>query len=583
MLRELELSGLGVIERAKLALPPGLTAITGETGAGKTMLLGALAWLAGARADSSLVAGERAQVSGVFSLPRDHPAAAAARAAGAALEAGELIAARTVTAQGRSRAHLGGVAAPSAALAASVGRLVAVHGQADQSRLRSPAEQRDLLDAFGGVETAAFAQLHDAAQAASARLAALDSQDRDAAWEAEALRRALGEIEAVGPQVGEEVELPARLERLANVEDLRQAAAAARSALMGADEAEGPRPGAGGAGAGPEAGRWGPGGFGPGATAALDAASRALAAGAARDAALAPLARRAGELAYLASDLGAEVAAYAETLDSDPAEIAALQQRRAALGGLLRKYGATAAAVLEWADGARGRLEELDVTPERRQRLAEAAARLAAERDQAAAELTERRQVAARELAAAVSAELAGLGMAGGRFAVAVSPAGETGRRGADAVEFQFTAHGGPLRPLAKGASGGELSRVMLALEVAALGRPGAGEALTLVFDEVDQGVGGAAALAVAERLARLGRVYQVLAVTHLPQIAAAADHHVVVAKAGRGTSVAAVGGTARLAELARMLAGVESSQAARKHAAELLARDWGRGHGRPA
>ncbi|MDR2347839.1 MAG: DNA repair protein RecN [Bifidobacteriaceae bacterium] len=560
MLRELEINSLGVIQRAKLALPPGLTAITGETGAGKTMLLGALAWLAGGRADSSLVAGERAQVSGVFQLPPEHPAAHAARAAGAELEDGELIAARSVSAQGRSRAHLGGVAAPSTALAASIGQLVAVHGQADQLRLRSPAQQRDLLDAFGGVETAAFRQLHDAAEAASARLAAIESQDREAVWEADALRRALREIDAVAPAPGEETDLPARIERLAHAEDLRQAADSARAALMGADEPDG-------------AGRFDA--LGPGATAALESASRALAAGASRDAALQALAGRAAELAYLASDLGAEVAAYGAALAADPAELAALQERRAALGALLRKYGATASAVIDWAAGARSRLDELDVSPERRQRLADQASRLAAQRDQAAAELTEARRRAGRDLARAVRGELAGLGMGGARFAVALAAA-PAGPAGADAVEFQFSAHGGALRPLAKGASGGELSRVMLALEVAALQRAGGGEALTLVFDEVDQGVGGAAALALAERLARLARAHQVLAVTHLPQIAAAADHHVVVAKtAAGGAVVQSAEGGARLAELARMLAGLDSSEAARQHAAELLARDW--------
>ncbi|MDR1119063.1 MAG: DNA repair protein RecN, partial [Bifidobacteriaceae bacterium] len=555
MLRELELASLGVIEQAQLAFPPGLTAITGETGAGKTMLLGALGWLAGARADSSLVAGARAQVSGVFQVPEGHPAAQAAQAAGAALEAGELIAARTVTAQGRSRAHLGGVAVPSAALAASVGRLVAVHGQSDQLRLKSPAEQRDLLDAYGQLDVSEYGELYDAAAQAAARLAAWEGQDSQAAWEADALRRAVAEIEAVAPEEGEETALPARIERLANAEDLREAAARARGELMGAEDAE-----VGGA---------------AGATAALEAVGRALAAGAARDAALGPLAKRARELAYLASDLGAEVAEYADGLDSDPGGMERLQERRAALGALLRKYGATAADVLSWADGARRRLGELDFSPERGRALAAEAERSAAGRDRAAARLTAARRRAARELTAAVAAELRGLGMGAARFEVVIEPAAQPGRSGADNVEFRFTSHGGAPRPLARGASGGELSRVMLALEVAALAKTPGREALTLVFDEVDQGVGGAAALAVAERLARLGGAHQVLAVTHLPQIAAAADHHLVVSKDGAAASVRAVAGAERRSELARMLAGVEDSAAARKHAAELLERDW--------
>ncbi|MDR2252734.1 MAG: DNA repair protein RecN [Bifidobacteriaceae bacterium] len=576
MLRELDLTSLGVIEHASLTFAPGLTAITGETGAGKTMLLGALAWLAGARADSSLVGGERAQVSGVFVTPDGHPAACAAADAGAALEAGELIAARVVTAQGRSRAHLGGVAVPSSVLAASVGRLVAVHGQSDQLRLRSAAEQRDLLDAFGGVDTSRFQRLHSAVQAAQARLAQLDSQNREAAWEADALRRAVREIDAVAPEAGEEEELPTRIERLAHAEELREAAATGWAALMGADDVAaaaghggGPRGGAG-SGAPPEFSAWG-----AGATAALDGARRALEAGAGRDPALAALAARAGDLAYLASDLGAEVGEYAATLESDPAQLAALQERRAALGQLLRKYGATAADVLEWAEGARQRLADLDSSPERRERLAAEAAALTAERDEAAAELTRNRRAHARELSKAVTVELAGLGMTAARFAVAVEAA-PVGPSGADAVEFQFAAHGDQTRPLAKGASGGELSRVMLALEVAALSRATAGaDALTLVFDEVDQGVGGAAALALAERLARLGRGHQVFAVTHLPQIAAAADHHVLVVKRGGVTEVRSIVGDERRREVARMLAGVEDSAAALRHADELLSRAW--------
>jgi DNA repair protein RecN (Recombination protein N) len=253
--------------------------------------------------------------------------------------------------------------------------------------------------------------------------------------------------------------------------------------------------------------------------------------------------------------------------------MAVLQERRAALGALLRKYGADAAEVLGWAETARRRLEELDASPARREQLAKEAAATAAARDQAAAALTQARRRAGQELAARVSAELAALGMAGARFEVALAPA-EVGPTGADAVEFHFTAHSGPARPLAKGASGGELSRVMLALEVASAATARQ-DALTLVFDEVDQGVGGAAALAVAERLARLAVSRQVIVVTHLPQIAAAAVHQVVVSKTDGVTAVRAVAGAERRAEVARMLAGVEDSKTAQGHAAELLRRDW--------
>ncbi|MDR2374071.1 MAG: DNA repair protein RecN [Bifidobacteriaceae bacterium] len=562
MLRELRLSGLGVIASAEVALGPGMTVITGETGAGKTMLLSALGLLAGARADPAVVRGERAQVSGVFELPPEHPVALAAADAGGGVEDGELIAARRLNANGRSRAHLGGVPVPSSALAATVGWLVAVHGQSDQLRLRSTAQQRELLDAFGGVDLSEYQRLHDAVAAVRLKLQRLEDQDRQSAFEADALARAVREIEAVAPREGEELALPARLEKLAHAEDLRGSAEQALAALGGDED-----------------------GSALGATALLETARRALAAAAGRDPALAALAERAGELAYLASDLAGEIADYRLGLESDPAALDALQERRAALGALLRKYGATAGEVIAFAAQARARLDELDASPGRREALAAEAAAAAASRDRAGALVTAARREAAERLEKAVTAELAGLGMRGARFEIEIAPLPEPGAHGCDAIEFRFAAHsGGASRPLAKGASGGELSRLMLALEVAALGaadaapsRPAAADAdaLTLVFDEVDQGVGGAAALALAERLARLATGHQVLVVTHLPQLAAAADHHLLVVKDGATTSVKAISGEDRQRELARMLAGLDQSDAALEHAAELLSRDW--------
>jgi DNA repair protein RecN (Recombination protein N) len=552
MLRELQLSGLGVIEQASVTLPPGMTVITGETGAGKTMLLSALALLAGGRADSAVVRGERARVSAVFALPTGHPVADSAVAAGAEVDDGELIAARHLTSAGRSRAHLGGVPVPSSVLASTVGWLITVHGQADQLRLRGTAQQRELVDNSGGIDLTDYQTLYDAVVAIEGRIERLQDQDRQSAFEADGLTRALREIDAVVPTEGEEVSLPAQIERLANAEDLRQATEQSLMALNG-DEAS----------------------AGGGATAALETARRSLAAAAGRDPALAVLAERAGELAYLVSDLAADLASYRLGLEADPAAMAALQERRAALTGLLRKYGATAAEVMAFAADARQRLAELDLSPERRQALAAEAESLTAQRNSAAAVVSNARQRAAALLAEAVNTELVALGMKGARFEIEVSPLGEPRRDGADRVEFRFAAHPATApRPLAKGASGGELSRLMLALEVVAL-RAGKADALTLVFDEVDQGVGGAAALALAGRLAKLARGHQVLVVTHLPQIAAAADHHLVVTKENGKTSVAAVLGQDRKRELARMLAGFDQSGAALEHAAELLSRDW--------
>jgi DNA repair protein RecN (Recombination protein N) len=462
------------------------------------------------------------------------------------------------------------VAVPSSVLAASVGQLVVIHGQSDQWRLRSASSQRELLDSFAGLDLAEYRSVYDAAASAQARLDRLAERERQSTFEADSLARAVREIEAVAPVEGEEESLPIEIERLAHTEDLRTAAEQALAALNG-DELS----------------------LVSGATGLLDSARAALEAGSRRDPALTGFAERTRELTYLASDLAAEVADYRLGLESDPGAMVALQERRAALGALLRKYGATAAGVIAFAAEARERLAELDLSPERRRALAAEADRLATLRDEAAASLSAARAAAAKRLAQAVMAEMAGLGMKGARFDVNLVPLAQAGPNGADGVEFLFSAHPtGPLRPLAKGASGGELSRLMLALEVAALDPPDAGagrgalnadepgagaefSALTLVFDEVDQGVGGAAALALAERLARLALRHQVLVVTHLPQLAAAADHHLVLNKQDGVTALAPVAGPERRRELARMLAGLEESDAALEHAAELLGRDW--------
>ncbi|MDR1825131.1 MAG: DNA repair protein RecN [Bifidobacteriaceae bacterium] len=563
MLRELTVENLGVIARAGLEFGPGLTVITGETGAGKTMLLSALGLVVGGRADTALVRqGEpRARVTGLFTVVPDGAAAAAAAAAGALVEDGELIVVRTVAPGSGSRAALGGAAVPLGTLGAVVGPLVAVHGQADQWRLKSGAEQRDWVDAYAGpaqraaldAYDQAFAQVTDLRQA----LERLDQAGREAAWEADALARGVKEIRQVAPQVGEETDLPAAIDRLAAAEDLRQAAEAALAALAGDDDL-----------------------LVPGAVGAADAAGRALRQGAAHDPALAPLAERATELAYLAGDLAAEIGQYRAALDADPGQMEALQARRAQVNQLLRKYGATAAEVLAWADQAEARLEELDASPERRERLAQELAAAEAALAAAARTLTKGRATAAAALAAAVARELTGLGMAGAQFEVALVPLAAPGPHGAETVEFRFTAHReAGLRPLAKGASGGELSRVMLALEVAladhapgaASGPAGGPDAPTLVFDEVDQGVGGKAARRVAERLARLAGSAQVVVVTHLAQVAAFGDTHLVVAKEGATTAVGRVAGVERRREIARMLSGAEDSAQALAHAQELL------------
>lgn len=556
MLSRIRIQRLGVIEDAELELAPGLNVITGETGAGKTMVVQGLGLLLGARADSGLVrAGAgTAVVEGEAQLPSGHPAMQRAEAAGADTEDG-LILVRTVTAEGRSRAHVGGRTAPVGVLTEIGEHLVAVHGQADQWRLRQPEQHRLLLDQFGGEQLAAaltaYQESYDAWQQARATLASLQGDTSERLRRAEMLRTALAEIEAVDPQEGEEDALAAEEERLAHVDGLLRGAEEAHALISGTDETvEDQRP----------------------VVELLGAAAQALAQVSEHDPELAELAGRVQELGYLASDLGADLASYAAGLDVDPQRLAEVQQRRATVTGLLRRYGQSSAEVLAWARQAAAELVELDVSDERIATLTEEVTRLEQETLARGAELCRLRQAAAEQLQERVGEELAHLAMGNARVVVAVTPGGQPRRHGLDDVDIQLAANpGAPPRTVTRAASGGELSRVMLALEVVCAD----GEVPTYVFDEVDAGVGGAAALDLGARLARLARHAQVIVVTHLGQVAAFADRHLVVRKATDGAVTASgvheVTGEERLAELARMLGGVSDSEAALQHAAELL------------
>jgi DNA repair protein RecN (Recombination protein N) len=574
VLEELRIRGLGVIQDATLPLGDGLTVVTGETGAGKTMVVTGLLLLFGGRADSAQVrtGTDSASVDGRLHVAPGSAVAERVTDAGGELDDdGTLVLRRTVNANGRSRAHVGGAAAPVGVLGALAERLVAVHGQSDQQRLTRPAEQRGALDRYAGVEldeyATAFAQWREAA----ARLADRTARARELQREADLLTHGIAEIEAADPQPGEDVQLATLAARLAHADALRLAARTAHDALLG--DADDP------------------------ATDAADVsslvavASRAVAQSAGDDAELDALAARLTDLDALVTDLGAELAAYGERLDADPARLAQAEERRAVLTGLTRKYGENLTAVLEWAESARKQLADLDVSDE-------ALAALAAERDAAAAQaaalaggISARRTEAAARLGKAITQELAGLAMPNAVVTVDVrrrpptagSPslaidgveAGATAD-GVDEVELLLRPHAdAPALPVQRGASGGELSRVMLAIEVCLAGTD---PVPTMVFDEVDAGVGGRAAVEVGRRLARLARDHQVLVVTHLPQVAAFADRHVVVDKppaASTGgvtrSDVRLVDGEQRVVELARMLAGSDSDTA-REHAAELLA-----------
>lgn len=563
MLEELHLRGLGVIDDAVLPLGPGLTVVTGETGAGKTMVVTGLLLLFGGRADAARVraGADQASVDGRLELAATSPVADRVRAAGGHLDDGTgLVLRRVVSAAGRSRAYVGGVATPVGVVGELSERLVAVHGQADQLRLTRPIEQRAALDRFAAIDLDAYALAYARWRTAAATLDERVARATELRREADLLAYGLAEIESAAPQSGEDAELAALSGRLAHADALRLAARAAHDALLGdADD---------------------PAGETMNALGLISAAGRGMQQQAGADPQLDALASRLTDLGALAADLGVECGAYAEGLDADPDRLEQIEARRATLGALVRKYAdgpePDLDAVLRWAQDASARLTDLDVSDG-------ALAALAGRRDEARADvcrraalLSEQRTQAAGRLGDAVTSELHGLAMPSARLDVVVRSI-EAGPNGADEVEFLLQPHpDAPALPIGRGASGGELSRVMLALEVCLAGTD---PVPTMVFDEVDAGVGGRAAVEVGRRLARLSRAHQVVVVTHLAQVAAYADRHIVVDKhavdehSGAGVTasdVHAVTDADRVAELARMLAG-SNSATAREHAAELL------------
>ncbi|GAA0405350.1 DNA repair protein RecN [Streptomyces luteireticuli] len=568
----MRIRSLGVIDDAVVELSPGFTAVTGETGAGKTMVVTSLGLLLGGRADPALVrvGAKAAVVEGRIAVDRRSPAAVRAEEAGAELDDGTLLVSRTLSAEGRSRAHLGGRSVPVGLLAELADDLVAVHGQTDQQGLLRPARQREALDRYAGeavaVPLAKYADAYRRIKAVAAELEELTARARERAQEADLLRFGLDEVAATEPLPGEDAELAAEAERLGHAEALASAATAAHAALAGDPED-------------PE---------GVEASALVAGAHRVLEAVRSHDPALAALADRIGEIGILIADVAGELAGYAGNLDADPRRLAAVEERRAALGHLTRKYGEDVAGVLAWAERSAERLGELEGDDDRIAELTAERDALRAELGALAQELSDARAEAAGRFAGAVTAELAELAMPHARVSFAIrqnatddeASGVEVGGRavtfgphGADDVELLLTPHpGAQPRPIAKGASGGELSRVMLAVEVVFAGSD---PVPTYLFDEVDAGVGGRAAVEVGRRLARLARSAQVVVVTHLPQVAAFADRHLVVEKTHEGSvtrsGVKAMEGEDRVRELSRMLAGQEDSQLARAHAEELL------------
>jgi DNA repair protein RecN (Recombination protein N) len=568
---QIRLRGIGVIDEAVLDLCPGLNVVTGETGAGKTMVVSGLGLLLGERADSGLVrnGAESAFVEGLVELPADHPALVRAAEAGAEFD-GELVIARTISASGRSRAHVGGRTAPVGVLAELGRELVAVHGQADQWRLRQGDAHREVLDDFGGSALAAalgrVGTLHERWRDTVTERDRLVSVSRERARDIDALTAALEEVEAVDPQPGEDDRLRDEDERLGHADALRAAAGQALGCLT-SDEYAAEQ--------------------GPSVADLIGSARSALVPVLHHDARLRALDDRLVDLASLVTDLGADLGAYLADIELEPERLEQVQHRRAALATLTRKYGETIEEVLLWSQQSAARLDELLTADDRVVELDAEVAALEAELVAASVELSRLRHTAAAGFGKRVTAELRHLAMGRAELVVevtpradesgAVLPSGERvrlGPLGFDEVDIRLAANPGATpRSVTRAASGGELSRVMLALEVAG---SGTGGPPTFVFDEVDAGVGGRAALDVGARLARLAEHAQVIVVTHLAQVAAFADRHLVVRKSDDGvitsSSVTVVEDEARLSELSRMMGGDPDSDAGLAHARDLLA-----------
>ena len=568
MIETISIENLGVIAQAELLLGPGLTALTGETGAGKTMVLTSLKLLLGSKADPAIVrAGtQRCVVEGAFALEEDAKCIQIAQEAGCEIEDDLLLASRVVPATGRSRAHLGGRAVPASVLGQVGSRLVSIHGQADQLRLRTAAAQRRALDAVGGSEHEQLCRQYSSCYRAwnQARQDLETWREQALAREGEiaGLRHALEQLEALDPKPGEDQALAEEASRLENLDLLRSGAAQAANAISG-DELNDDV---------------------ANVIALVSVARRSLENAADHDPRLASLMPRLNEVAALTSDLAMELTDYLSDLDADPDRLAWVHERREQLrrgcleiGGLGQVF-ANVDELLAFGQHSAARLAQLDGPLDREAELVAEVERTGKELKTVAKRLSQARTKLAKLLSQQVSAELEGLMMRGAKLQVRLNPLEQPGPTGMEEVELLLRAHpGAAALPLEKGASGGELSRIMLALEVV-LAQHTATKRHTFVFDEIDAGVGGRAAVEIGRRLAALARHHQVIVVTHLAQVAAWAQTQLVVVKqVGQAsneattTAVETVSGPERVRELARMLSGQSDSQTALRHAEELL------------
>ncbi len=555
MIEEILIRDLGVISEAKLEFGPGLTVLTGETGAGKTMVLNALGLLLGERSDSSAIrkGQEQAFVEGRWLLADS--ALTRIRELGIELEDAELLVNRSVSAEGRSRAALSGKSVPVGILSEIGEQLVVVHGQSDQIRLRSAAAQREALDQFAGEDLSKVMTEYTSVYAnwkqAASRLSEITTQLEARSREADQIRSAVEELTNLDPKPGEDVELAEKASKLTHLEELRIAATAAHNQLSseGFDDSSD-------------------------AITLIGKARRSLEAVSEHDPELASLAQQLKEIGFSLNETSASISGYLASLDSEGGqELERVQQRRADLTSAMRKYGPTLEEVISYFENSGARLLELDSSDKEIQELTALEQSLGKQATSLAKTITELRTKAASALAKSVTGELAALAMTGASLEVTVSQGSELGATGADQVAILLSAYpGAEPRPLGKGASGGELSRIMLAIEVVLAGSE---LAPTFIFDEVDAGVGGAAATEVGKRLATLAQNAQVIVVTHLPQVAAFATRHLRVLKSVSdqytSTDVVRLEGEAVVEELARMLSGLSESESGKTHAKELL------------
>ena len=567
-LEEISIRNLGIIDQSTLELGSGLNVLTGETGAGKTMILTALALVLGGKSDSSLVrtGTERLVASAQFNLPEVAPdLQEIVDSSGSDISDGSLILTRTVNSDGKSKAVAGGTTVPAATLASFADQLVEIHGQAANHQIVKAARQRELLDRFAGAkfskELSSYQAVFSSYNELKARIkSAVDSaskKDREI-LELEEFLLGWQKLKAVR---GEYAETTNQIERLSSVEDLRSASAGATEALS--EEVSG-------------------------ALTALGAARRFLDIAKGKDSKLDEIAGTIAEGFFLIDDAARELTSYLTALEADPGKLDVLQSRKAAINAFLKKYGSAIdpdedlVLLAARAKGAKEAIADLNGGEDRIKELQNELAGIKSELVKSAKKLTDLRNEAALALSKEVTTEISALAMPHTVFSIAITSANYTGalkesdftNLGCDEIAMQIQGHAGaPLIALGKGASGGEMSRIMLALEVVLAQTHPVG---TYIFDEVDAGVGGKAAIEVGRRLAALAKHTQVIVVTHLPQVAAWADTHFVVKKSSDGSvsqsDVTKLEDKARVEEIARMLAGLEGSASAQEHAAELLA-----------